>query len=131
MRALVALARERRVADDHEGARRLLEEAIDLRGRTLPTSAWRRANSHLAMVAAALGDPVEARQRADFALAGSDESVRTWTLAKRADAAAHFAAGDPVAAQAALTEVLDRLGDRPLAFLGSVREDLADMAIGT
>ncbi len=109
IRSLVALGRERRLAGELDAALRFLEEAIDLGDPDLPTSAWRRASSHLAVVLAAAGDLEASRRAADRALDGSYESVRTWTLAVQGDAAARAAAGDHTGAAQELRAVLARL----------------------
>ena len=128
IRSLVALGRERHQAGDLDGALRHLEEAIDLGDPSLPTSAWRRASSHLAVTLADLGDVAGSRNAADLALDGAHESVRTWTRAMQGDAAAHAAAGDPASAVESLRRVLARLSHRPLAFLAPVRRDLTRYA---
>lgn len=128
IRALVILAKRARSmgADDESAV--LLDEAISLAGGEVRTSIWRRAVAMAAIQAADEGDVARAQRLAADALSGSWESARTWVLAQRAVAAAQAAAGNQAGALATLDAVLGRFRDRPLAFLGAVRDDLSRLA---
>jgi tetratricopeptide (TPR) repeat protein len=124
IRALVVLAKRARSLGRPAEATQLLEQATGLAPGEVRTSIWRRAAALGAIVAAETGDLPRAQQLAADAVAGSWESARTWVLAQRAVAAVQRAAGNRPGAHATLTAVLDRFGDRPLAFVDAVREDL-------
>ncbi|HEX4868750.1 MAG TPA: hypothetical protein VFV32_14160, partial [Acidimicrobiales bacterium] len=105
-------------------AARLLEQATGLAPGEVRTSIWRRAGALGAIVATETGNLPRAQQLAADAVAGSWESARTWVLAQRSLAAVQRAVGNDPGARATLTAVLDRFGDRPLAFVDAVRDDL-------
>jgi class 3 adenylate cyclase/tetratricopeptide (TPR) repeat protein len=127
IRALVVLAKRARTSGDDPDAAVLLDEAVTLAAGDVRTSIWRRAVAWSAIVSAEGGAVDQAERLAAAALRGSWESARTWVLAQRAVAAAQRAAGNDAGALATLDAVLGRFGDRPLAFLDVVRDDIQRM----
>jgi class 3 adenylate cyclase/tetratricopeptide (TPR) repeat protein len=127
IRALVILAKRARSLPGDADAAMLLEEAVTLAAGDVRTSIWRRAVAWSAIVAAEAGAVERAERMAAAALRGSWESARTWVLAQRAVAAAQRAAGNEAGALATLDAVHGRFGDRPLAFLGVVQDDVDEM----
>lgn len=128
IRALVILAKRARGMGADDESALLLDEAITLAGGEVRTSIWRRAVAMAAIQAADEGDAARAQRLAADALSGSWESARTWVLAQRAMAAAQASAGNHAGAVATLDAILGRFQDRPLAFLGAVRDDLSRLA---
>ncbi len=128
IRALVVLAKRAQASAATDETAVLLDEAISLAGGEVRTSIWRRAVALAAIQAAEEGDVPRAKRLAADALSGSWESARTWVLAQRAVAAAEAAAGNRGVALATLEAVLGRFRDRPLAFLGAVRDDIDRLA---
>ena len=79
----------------------------------------------------ASGAPKRAVRRPTGLWPAADESVRTWTMAMRGDAAARLAEGDRAGPIRTLRVVLARLDDRPLAYLAPVRAELANLMATT